>query len=317
MVNDPALTMVGIGKQFAGVQALEDVSLEVMQGEIVALIGENGAGKSTLMNILGGVHQPDSGQISISGQPVTIRSVSDAIRAGVSFIHQELNVVDNLDIASNVFLGRERLLGGPLRIVDRGKMEAETAPYLRRLGLDLSPATPLALLSLAQQQMVEIAKALSLNARILIMDEPTSSLTLSETDRLMEVARDLRNHGVSIVYISHRLVEVNQLADRVVALRDGKNSGELAKDQIHHDAMVRLMVGRDLNKFQVTAADSTVERPVRLSVKGLRTRRYPGKSVSFDLRQGEILRHGRPCWRRPNRSGAGRVWGRSAGRRRR
>ena len=285
--SPPVLQMQGISKRFAGVRALQGVSLEVGRGEIVALIGENGAGKSTLMKIIGGVHQPDEGEIRVNGSVVVIRGVKDAIAAGVSFIHQELNVLDNLDVAGNVYLGREPLWGGPLRLVDRAKMERDTQPYLDQLGLPVASDTPLIELSLAQQQMVEIAKAMSLKAQILIMDEPTSSLTLAETDRLIAVTKGLRDQGVSIIYISHRLGEVKELADRVVALRDGQNAGGLSKDEITHDHMVKLMVGRDLEKF--IASDTVTEKPVRFSVSGLRTRRFPEREVSFEIGAGEIL----------------------------
>jgi ribose transport system ATP-binding protein len=284
----PVLQMQGVSKRFAGVRALQGVSLDVYRGEVVALIGENGAGKSTLMKILGGVHQPDEGEIRVKGQPVVIQGVKDAISAGISFIHQELNVLDNLDVAGNVFLGREPLKGGPLCLVDRAKMERDTQPYLDRLGLPVSSDTPLIELSLAQQQMVEIAKALSLKAQILIMDEPTSSLTLAETDRLIAVTKELRDQGVSVIYISHRLGEVKELADRVVALRDGQNAGGLSKDEITHDRMVKLMVGRDLEKF-VHPVGEAAQKPMRFSVRGLQTRRYPGREVSFDIGAGEIL----------------------------
>ena len=186
-MSSPILEMKGISKRFPGVVALDSVDLEVAAGEIVAFAGENGAGKSTLMKILGGVYQPDEGHIRIEGQEVAIRSVSDAISLGIGFIHQELNVLDNLDIAENVFLGREPVWGGPLRLIDRKKLHAQTEIHLKRLGLNVPSQTPLRKLSIAQQQMVEIAKALSLNAHILIMDEPTSSLTLTETARLLEV----------------------------------------------------------------------------------------------------------------------------------
>ncbi|MBA2645217.1 MAG: sugar ABC transporter ATP-binding protein, partial [Pyrinomonadaceae bacterium] len=215
------LKMKGIGKKFPGVVALGGVDLEVGTGEVVALVGENGAGKSTLMKILGGVYQPDEGDISIDERPVTIRGVGDAIAAGVGFIHQELNVLDNLDVAGNVFLGREPTRGSFLKIVDRRRMRAEADKHLKRLGLDVAGGEPLANLSIAQQQLVEIAKALSQNARILIMDEPTSSLTLTETARLLEVVKELRGQGVSVIYISHRLAEIEEIADRVVVLRDG------------------------------------------------------------------------------------------------
>ena len=283
----PLLEMEGISKRFAGVQALKGVSLSVWPGEVVALIGENGAGKSTLMKILGGVHQPDEGVIKIAGQPTVIQSVKDSTRAGVGFIHQELNVLDNLDVAGNVFLGREPTTGGPLRLLDRARMQAETQPYLDQLGLNVSSATPLNQLALAQQQMVEIAKTLSLQARILIMDEPTSSLTLTETERLIQVVKELRARGVSIIYISHRLGEVKEIADRVVSLRDGRNAGGLSRDEISHERMVSLMVGRDLEKFQ--APIDPAPKPTRFSVRGLRTRRYPNQEVNFEIGAGEIL----------------------------
>lgn len=179
-----ALRMENITKRFPGVVALEQVSFEISEGEIVALIGENGAGKSTLMNILGGVHQPDEGTIEVAGQAAKIRSVSDANALGVGFVHQELNVLDNLDVGANVYLGREpRRLG----LINRKKIAADTRPYLEVLGLDVDPETPLAALSIGQQQMVEIAKALSKDAKIIIMDEPTSSLTLSETLSLIHI----------------------------------------------------------------------------------------------------------------------------------
>src|SRR3954464_5631557 len=226
----PVLQMRGIEKRFGGVRALKGVDFETSAGEVVALAGENGAGKSTLMKILGGVYQPDAGEIRIDGAPVVIGGVSDAARFGISFIHQELNVLDNLDVASNVFLGREPLRGGFLRLVDNKRMQEEARRYLKRLGLEVRTDTPLSRLSIAQQQMVEIAKALSLDARILIMDEPTSSLTLTETERLLEVVRELKTQNVAVIYISHRLTEIEQIADRVVVLRDGANAGQLLRE---------------------------------------------------------------------------------------
>ena len=194
-MTSPILEMKGISKGFPGVIALDSVDLEIYPGEIVALAGENGAGKSTLMKILGGIYQPDSGQLRIDGHEVVIRSVADAINRKLGFIHQELNVLDNLDIAENVFLGREPVWAGPLKLVDRKRIHAEADVYLERLGLNLSSRTPLKNLSIAQQQMVEIAKALSLNARILIMDEPTSSLTLTETARLIDGRKGVESAG--------------------------------------------------------------------------------------------------------------------------
>ena len=281
------LRMAGICKRFPGVVALDNVNLEVGVGEIVALAGENGAGKSTLMKILGGVYQPEAGSIMIDGHEVAIHSVSDALGLGIGFIHQELNVFDNLSIAENVFLGREPLWGGPLKLVDREKIHSQTESLLRRLGLNTPADTPLRKLSLAQQQMVEIAKALSQNARILIMDEPTSSLTLTETARLMEVAKELRTQGVSIIYISHRLAEIEEIADRAVVLRDGRNAGTLSRAEINHDAIVTLMVGRDLQHFYVPP--EAADQAQCVEVRNLRTRRYPAQTVSFAVRKGEIL----------------------------
>src|SRR6185436_12572831 len=168
------LTLAGVHKRFPGVVALDNVSFSIDAGEVVALIGENGAGKSTLMKILGGVYQPDGGRIEFNGVPATIHSVKDASRHGVGFVHQELNNLDNLDVGANLFLGREPRYGGPLMLIDRGRIDRDSRPHLQRLGLDIHPRTLLSRLSLAQQQMVEIAKALSQNARILILDEPTS-----------------------------------------------------------------------------------------------------------------------------------------------
>lgn len=283
----PILQMKKVEKRFPGVHALKGVDLEVHSGKVVALIGENGAGKSTLMKILGGVHQPDGGEILIDGEAVAIHKVADATRYGIAFIHQELNVLDNLDIAANVFLGREPVYGGPLRLVDRRKMNAETQKLLSRLGLNISPQTPLIRLSVAEQQLVEIAKALSLNARILIMDEPTSSLSLTESRLLLKVVHDLRAQGVGIIYISHRLPEVEEIADYVVVFRDGANAGSLAREEISHDRMVTMMVGRDIESFyQEPIGENT---PGYFEVEGLRLSRYPERQVSFSVGKGEIL----------------------------
>jgi ribose transport system ATP-binding protein len=276
-----------ISKRFPGVTALDSVDLEAFPSEVVALIGENGAGKSTLMKILGGVCRPDSGELVIDGKPVAIHSVRDATRYGIGFIHQELHLLDNLDIAGNVFLGREPTRGGPLRLIHRRAMETETKHHLRRFGLEISPRTLVQRLSLAQQQLVEIAKAASWNARILIMDEPTSCLTPHETRRLFEVIADLRSSGVSIIYISHRLSEIVKIADRVIALRDGKNAGTLERNRITHDNMVRLMVGRDLVDHQSNL--ETSDGRVCLEVRNLSTLRFPTAQVSLSVHHGEVF----------------------------
>jgi ribose transport system ATP-binding protein len=286
MSSTPLLAMRGIAKRFPGVVALDRVNLEVAPGEVVALCGENGAGKSTLMKILGGVYQPDEGELLLDGRSVRITNVIDAMRLGVAFIHQELNVLDNLDVAANVFLGREPRHRW-LPLIDRRTIHANTAPLLKRLGLDIPTTARLDRLSLAQQQMVEIAKALSLNARLIILDEPTSSLTLTETERLLALVGELRDQGVSLVYISHRLGEVDRCADRVVVLRDGKNAGELQRDEISHDRIVKLMVGRDIKSLYVES--TATKTPGYLEVRDLRSSRYPTKRVSFDASRGEIL----------------------------
>jgi ribose transport system ATP-binding protein len=283
----PLLEMQGIDKRFPGVKAVDQVDLTVFPGEIVALIGENGAGKSTLMNILGGVFQPDAGTIKMDEQIVQIRNVSDAIRLGIGFIHQELNILDNLSIAGNIFLGREPTRFGFLKLINRRRMRAETEPYLQQLGLNLSAGTLLNQMPIAQQQMVEVAKALSLNARLLIMDEPTSSLTLSETKKLFEVMRQLRSKGVSIIYISHRLSEVSECADRVVGLRDGMNAGSLERDHITHDNMVRLMIGRKIEDFFIAPKTQTNDH--HFCVRDFSTQRYPGHKIDFEASRGEIL----------------------------
>ncbi len=287
----PILAMEGVSKRFPGVVALDQVSLTVGTGEVVALIGENGAGKSTLMKILGGAISRDVGTIKINGAPVEIRSPREASALGIEFIHQELSVLDNLDVAANIFLRREPTKGGWLKLVDRKRVYRDADVLLRKLGLDLSSRTPLSQLSLAQRQLVEIARALGAGARIIIMDEPTSSLTLTETRRLLEIVKDLKAHNVSIIYISHRMHEVQEIADRAVVLRDGRNAGVIERKDITHERMVRMMVGRDLKEFFKTTWEGRTigETGDGFEVRRLRTLRYPNHSVSFSVAQGEIL----------------------------
>lgn len=287
----PILELQGISKRFPGVIALDDVNLSVDTGEIVALIGENGAGKSTLMKILGGAISRDSGTVKINGEQVEIRSPRDASTLGIEFIHQELSVLDNLDVAANIFLRREPTGGGPLKLINRRRLYAEADILLKKLGLDLPSRTPLSRLSIAQQQLVEIARAISTGARIIIMDEPTSSLSLTETHRLLEIVKDLKEHHVSIIYISHRLHEVEEIADRAVVLRDGRNAGMLQRSEINRDRMVRMMVGRDLKELFTTTEKSDLQRqyPEWFAVERLRTQRYPNQTVSFNVARGEVL----------------------------
>ncbi len=282
----PLLTATGISKAFPGVQALLNVNLQIQPGEILAVVGENGAGKSTLMKILAGVYSLDTGAIEFDGRPVVIGSVKEAEALGIAIIHQELNLVGHLDIAGNIFLGREPTRLGVL--IDRRRIHDDAARISSRLGLTAAPRTLVHDLPIGQQQLVEIARALSLKSRLLILDEPTSSLTETETDRLFGVLNELRQNGISILYISHRLKEVETIADRVVVLRDGKNAGELQRGNIRHQTIVQLMVGRELKQFfQRHRGDSASVRPVA-DVQGVRW--SPTQTgIDFAIRAGEIV----------------------------
>jgi ribose transport system ATP-binding protein len=278
------LEALSLSKSFPGVRALKGVSLTVRRGEVLAVIGENGAGKSTLMKILAGVQSADSGEILLDGKPVLLRSVHDALSSGIALIHQELNLADNLDVAANVFLGREPLCFG---LIDTGRMWRDARGFLAAVGLDVKPETLVGSLAIGQQQLVEIAKALSVQARVIIMDEPTSSLSAREAENLFKVIDDLRARGVSIVYISHRLGEVKRLADRVIVLRDGEISGGLERSEINHGSMVKLMVGRDLAQFYPHVPHLPGE--VALRVERLRTSAHPRHEISFQVCAGEIV----------------------------
>lgn len=283
-LDHPLLEVVGITKQFPGVKALKGVSLAIRPGEVLAVIGENGAGKSTLMKILAGVQAPDTGEIRIDGQPIQMDSCRTAMNHGVVLIHQELNLADNLSVAANIFLGREPRRFG---LLDQSRMVRESRQYLDMVGLDVSPETTVGDLTIGRQQLVEIAKALSVNARVLIMDEPTSSLSARETESLFRVVKDLRGRGVSVIYISHRLGEVKELADQVTVLRDGENAGNLSREQIDHEAMVRLMVGRDISQFysrKPHAPGQTV-----LELRNLVTPTWPQHVLNLSVRAGEIV----------------------------
>jgi ribose transport system ATP-binding protein len=283
----PFLELIDVRKTYPGVVALDGVTLSVSAGEIVGLVGENGAGKSTLMKVLGGVVAPDEGTIRIEGVDRKALSVKEAITAGIAFVHQELNLFENLDVAANVFIGREPLYGGPLKLVDRRRLNELVEPLLERIGADFAPDAAVADLSLAQRQLVEIVKALSLNSRLVIMDEPTSSLTIQETERLMRIIAALKAEGIAVIFISHRLNEVEQCADRVVVLRDGKVVGALERGRIRHDTMIPLMIGRDLKSLYLPPAGPPGESA--LEVAEMRTASHPDHTVSLTVRRGEIL----------------------------
>jgi len=286
-VSAALLELRGITKFYPGVTALDDVSLAARAGEVLGLIGENGAGKSTLMKILGGVTPPSAGHIAIDGVEHAELSVTQATRAGIAFVHQELNLFENLDVAANVFIGREAVVGGPLHLVDNAAQHRLVAPLLARLGADFAPDADVSELSIAQRQLVEIAKALSIEARVIIMDEPTSSLSLAESARLLAVIAGLKAHGVAVIYITHRLSEIMACADRVVCLRDGRMVGELARAEMSHGAMIRLMIGRDLKLLYRPPA--AVPRNGGLDLAGVVTTAFPDRAVDLSVRHGEIL----------------------------
>ncbi len=281
------LEMRGITKFFPGVRALNDVDLELNRGEIIAIIGENGAGKSTLVKILGGIYYPNTGKIILDGKEVVVDSVQTATNLGIAFVHQELNLSDNLDVGSNIFLGREPRKKDFFNLIDQKKIYKDTEEILKRINMQCSPYILLRDMAIGSQQMVEIAKSLSISAQILIMDEPTSSLSGHETEQLFKVLKELRSQGVSIIYISHRLGEVKEIADRVMVLRDGVVSGHLSREEISHDNMVRLMVGRDVEKFYRRKHVIT-KKPV-FEVKDFIVPSKPNKRINFNIYKGEVL----------------------------
>jgi ABC-type sugar transport system ATPase subunit len=278
------LRFQGLTKHFGGVRALDGVDFEVRAGEIHALLGENGAGKSTLIKILGGIHRPDAGTLHLDGQSVIIRDVAEADRLGIRLIHQELSLAPNLSVADNLFLGREPRWHGWL---DRRRLLEEAESLVRELGLaDLgSVRVRVAELSVARQQLVEIARALAVRARLLVLDEPTASLSATETEALFGTLRRLRSQGTGIIYISHRLDEIRRLADRVTVLRDGRSMGTQNVAEVEPRTLIRWMVGRDLGHL----CQRPAWRPgaLALSVRDLRSARVRG--VSFDLHAGEVL----------------------------
>ncbi|MCC3777225.1 sugar ABC transporter ATP-binding protein [Streptomyces sp. UNOB3_S3] len=288
-VNDDApdrelLRVEGVVKSFPGVRALDGVSLSVRAGEVHVLLGENGAGKSTLIKTLAGVHRPDAGRILADGEEVTIRSGRDAERLGIATIHQEFTLVPGLTVAENLFLGRQPRTA--LGLIDRRALRRNAAALLRRVRLDVPPTTPVAKLGVAQRQMVEIAKALSLDARVLIMDEPTAVLTAEETGTLFGIVRELRADGAGIVFITHHLEEITALGDRVTVLRDGRSVAEVPAST-PEDELIRLMVGRDITDRYPRERPAEPGAPL-LRVRGL-TRRGAFTDVGFDIRAGEVV----------------------------
>jgi ribose transport system ATP-binding protein len=283
--SEVLLRLRDIGKSFTGVVALDGVDFELRAGEVHGVCGENGAGKSTLMKIISGVYQPDRGVIEYKGVQRHFATTQDAEALGIAIIHQELNLIPDLSVAENIYLAREPTRGG--WFVDRAKLKADAKRCLERLGVEISAEAMVRDLTVAQCQMVEIAKALSLDAQVLIMDEPTSSLTETETEQLFKVIRELRQAGVGIAYISHRLDEISQLVDRVTVLRDGRHIATHRLVETSVNEIVERMVGRALeDKFPPRHSVPTDE--VLLSVEGL-TRKGVFQDVGFEIRRGEIL----------------------------
>lgn len=276
------LEMKHILKRFPGVLALDGASLELKAGEVHALLGENGAGKSTLIKILGGIYSMDEGEIRIEGKPVTINTVDDAKDNCISIIHQELVLVPYLTVAENIFLGREPRKRG---LVDFGKMYADTARMLTEYGLQLEPEALVANLTIAQQQMVEIVKAISFHAKIIVMDEPTSSLADKEVEALFNNIRQLTAQGIGIIYISHRMSELEIIADRVTVMRDGKNVGTKRISETTNDELIAMMVGRSMDNYYIRTFNECKETVLR--VENLCSDKI--HDVSFELKKGEIL----------------------------
>jgi ribose transport system ATP-binding protein len=285
--SHPFLMMRNVAKTFGRVQALKGVSLEVRAGEIHALMGENGAGKSTLMKILSGAYVPDEGsEILIDGRKTAIRGPMAAKRLGIAIIYQELALAPNLTVAENIYLGREPSRGA---FIDRRAMATGVEKVLQRLGASFSAQDKVADLSIAERQLVEIARAVHARSRVLIMDEPTTALSERETDRLFELVRQLKQEGLAVVYISHRMKEVYELSDRVSVLRDGQYIGTLTREDISPEAVVRMMVGRDLSSFYRKDHDAHQSRgrPV-LSVRNISDGRRV-QPCDFDIHEGEVL----------------------------
>lgn len=284
-MSNQLLRVTGISKSFPGVQALKDVQFELDRGEVLALVGENGAGKSSLMKILSGIYTKDEGSIFLDGVEVNIDSPKTAQALGISIIHQEMNLMAHLTIAQNIFIGREPR--GGLFLRERA-LNRKADELLKRLGINLDPKALVETLTVAKQQMVEIAKALSFDAKVLIMDEPTSALTDVETETLFTLIEGLKRTGTGVIYISHRMDELRRITDRVTVLRDGEYIGTLQKAQLDIPTIIEMMVGRHIEESARPTARDRANNEVVLKVEGLNTRQLL-KDISFELKRGEIL----------------------------
>lgn len=281
---DTVVRMNGIQKRFPGVHALDNAQMDLRKGEVLGLVGENGAGKSTLMKVLTGIYHPDEGTVEVKGRQVDYKVPADALADGVSMIHQELNQMQHLTVADNIWIGREPMKG---IVVDQRKMNQMTKELLDSLHLDISPTETVSNLSVAKQQMIEIAKAISLNADILIMDEPTAALTNSEIEDLFKFVADLKSKGVAMVYISHRMEELKRITDRITVMRDGQFVDTVNTADVDMSEIISMMVGRTIYEEPKTHSMVAPDAPVVLKVEHLTSPDV--HDVSFELKKGEIL----------------------------
>lgn len=281
-----ALEMRKIDKSFPGVKVLEDVTLKVRAGEVHALIGENGAGKSTLMKILMGIYKADGGELYLEGNRIEVHNPKDAMTKGISMIHQELNTVLDMEVAENIFVGRELVKNKKLRLVDHARMREESARYLSEMEVDIDPRALMRDLSVAQMQLIEIVKAISVNARIIVMDEPTSAITEKEAVVLFKQIARLKAQGVAIIYISHKLDEIFRISDTITVLRDGQFIGTKPVEELDEDKLISMMVGREITEIYPKEAADIGE--VVLDVRGL-SRKKRVRDASFQLKRGEVL----------------------------
>lgn len=284
-MGDVILTMKGIDKSFPGVHALKEVNLEVKKGEVHALMGENGAGKSTLMKVLTGIYSKDAGSIVYEGKEVSFVNPREAQDAGIAIVHQELNMMHQLTVAQNIFIGREFMKG---KIIDDKKMNVEAAELFKRLNIDIDPSEVMSELTVGRQQMCEIAKAISKDVKVIIFDEPSAALTETEIAELFKIIRELRKKGLGIVYISHRMDEIKQITDRVTVMRDGEYVGTLITENCTKDDIINMMVGRTIYEDPKEKSNVLPNAPIVLKVENLNAGKMV-RNISFELRKGEIL----------------------------
>ncbi len=285
-MDEIILQMKDIDKRFSGVHALKSVNLELKKGEVHALMGENGAGKSTLMKVLCGIHKRDGGEITLFGEKVNFHNIKDSQNAGISIIHQELNMMNHLTVAQNIYIGREPMINGIY--IDDKKMEKDAKELFDRIGVKIDPSAVLGTLTVGKQQMVEIAKAVSRDSKILILDEPTAALTQLEVEELFKIMNDLKAKGIGMIYISHRMDEINRISDRITVMRDGEYVGTLITKETTKDEIVKMMVGRVIYGDKKESSNVPEDAEVVLEVKNLNKGKEI-KDVSFKLRKGEIL----------------------------